>query len=50
MFIQTDTDPNPASLKFLPGCEVMIRGTAEFTEAAKASPPRSPNSSSRSRA
>jgi Fe-S cluster biogenesis protein NfuA len=30
MFIQTEQTPNPASLKFLPGCEVMVRGTAEF--------------------
>ena len=27
MFIQTEQTPNPASLKFLPGCEVMVRGT-----------------------
>jgi len=32
MFIQTEQTPNPASLKFLPGCEVMIAGTAEFTD------------------
>lgn len=40
MFIQTEQTPNPASLKFLPGCEVMVKGTAEFTEAkgADASP------------
>jgi Fe-S cluster biogenesis protein NfuA len=38
MFIQTEQTPNPASLKFLPGCEVMVRGTAEFKEAEKASP------------
>ena len=36
MFIQTEQTPNPASLKFLPGCEVMVSGTAEFTEAVKA--------------
>lgn len=38
MFIQTETTPNPATLKFLPGCEVMARGTANYTgpeEAAK---------------
>ena len=38
MFIQTETTPNPATLKFLPGCDVMTRGTANFTgpeEAAK---------------
>ncbi|MDD9901400.1 MAG: NifU family protein [Alphaproteobacteria bacterium] len=31
MFIQTEQTPNPLSLKFIPGCEVMLRGTAEFT-------------------
>lgn len=36
MFIQTEQTPNPASLKFLPGCEVLGRGTAEFTTAAAA--------------
>ncbi len=36
MFIQTEQTPNPASLKFLPGCEVMLRGTAEFKNAAAA--------------
>lgn len=40
MFIQTEQTPNPASLKFLPGCEVLGQGTAELTsaEAAKVSP------------
>ena len=41
MFIQTETTPNPASLKFLPGREVLAKGTAEFRsadEAAAASP------------
>lgn len=40
MFIQTEQTPNPASIKFLPGCEVMVRGTAEFknTSEAKRSP------------
>ena len=41
MFIQTEQTPNPSSLKFLPGCEVMVRGTAEFKnagDAVKASP------------
>lgn len=41
MFIQTEQTPNPASLKFLPGCEVLGAGTAEFKtreDAAKASP------------
>lgn len=40
MFIQTETTPNPATLKFLPGCEVTKQGTANFTspEAAQRSP------------
>ena len=40
MFIETETTPNPATLKFLPGQEVMPAGTREFTspEAAEASP------------
>ncbi|NVE94223.1 NifU family protein [Altererythrobacter lutimaris] len=40
MFIETETTPNPASLKFLPGREVMTGGTREFAtpEAAEASP------------
>ena len=33
MFIQTESTPNPATLKFLPGCQVMARGTANFTRA-----------------
>jgi Fe-S cluster biogenesis protein NfuA len=36
MFIQTEQTPNPASLKFLPGCEVMVRGTAEFKNSGEA--------------
>ena len=36
MFIQTEQTPNPATLKFLPGCTVMPAGTANFTEAAAA--------------
>jgi len=31
MFIQTEMTPNPATLKFLPGREVMPEGTANFT-------------------
>lgn len=31
MFIQTELTPNPATLKFLPGCAVMPEGTANFT-------------------
>ncbi|NLR71064.1 NifU family protein [Novosphingobium sp. ERN07] len=40
MFIETETTPNPATLKFLPGELVMASGTREFTspEAAEASP------------
>ena len=30
MFIQTEQTPNPATLKFLPGCTVMAQGTANF--------------------
>ena len=30
MFIQTETTPNPASLKFLPNQVVMEKGTADF--------------------
>ena len=33
MFIETETTPNPATLKFLPGCTVMEQGTANFTDA-----------------
>jgi Fe-S cluster biogenesis protein NfuA len=32
MFIQTEQTPNPATLKFLPGCTVMNSGTANFPE------------------
>jgi Fe-S cluster biogenesis protein NfuA len=32
MFIQTEQTPNPATLKFLPGCTVMTSGTANFPE------------------
>ena len=40
MFIETETTPNPATLKFLPGSEVMPAGTREFTneDDAAASP------------
>ena len=33
MFIQTETTPNPATLKFLPGRPVMGEGTADFPNA-----------------
>ena len=36
MFIQTETTPNPATLKFLPGRTVMDRGTANFADASEA--------------
>lgn len=40
MFIQTETTPNPATLKFLPGQTVLETGTADFVtpEAAENSP------------
>ncbi|MFN2101126.1 NifU family protein [Altererythrobacter sp. MF3-039] len=40
MFIETETTPNPQSLKFLPGKPVMTSGTREFAspEASEASP------------
>jgi len=41
MFIQTEATPNPATLKFLPGREVLPEGTADFRspdEASEASP------------
>jgi Fe-S cluster biogenesis protein NfuA len=37
MFIQTEQTPNPATLKFLPGCAVMNSGTANFTDSSTAS-------------
>lgn len=40
MYIETEATPNPATLKFLPGRQVMSAGTREFAspEAAEASP------------
>lgn len=38
MFIQTEATPNPNTLKFLPGREVMGAGTAFFTSAESAAP------------
>jgi len=40
MFIQTESTPNPATLKFLPGQNVLSTGTADFpsADAAVASP------------
>ncbi|HVA15265.1 MAG TPA: NifU family protein [Stellaceae bacterium] len=36
MFIETETTPNPATLKFLPGRTVMEQGTANFADAEAA--------------
>jgi Fe-S cluster biogenesis protein NfuA len=36
MFIQTEATPNPATLKFLPGRDVMGEGTLEMRDAAAA--------------
>jgi Fe-S cluster biogenesis protein NfuA len=36
MFIQTESTPNPATLKFLPGQTVLEVGTADFPDAASA--------------
>jgi Fe-S cluster biogenesis protein NfuA len=36
MFIETESTPNPATLKFLPGRDVMGAGTADFASAAAA--------------
>lgn len=36
MFIQTEGTPNPATLKFLPGTQVMPQGTANFETVADA--------------
>ena len=37
MFIQTEDTPNPATLKFIPGVEVMTTGTAHFSDISEAS-------------
>jgi Fe-S cluster biogenesis protein NfuA len=37
MFIQTESTPNPATLKFLPGQTVLEAGTADFPSAESAS-------------
>ncbi len=37
MFIQTETTPNPLTLKFLPGVEVLSSGTASFTDKSSVS-------------
>jgi Fe-S cluster biogenesis protein NfuA len=36
MFIQTEQTPNPATLKFLPGREVVTKGVVDFTDPAQA--------------
>jgi len=36
MFIQTEATPNPATLKFIPGVDVMGSGTANFESADRA--------------
>ena len=36
MFIQTEPTPNPATVKFLPGRDVMGDGTADFPDAVSA--------------
>jgi Fe-S cluster biogenesis protein NfuA len=36
MFIQTEPTPNPATLKFLPGCNVLPHGTLDMRDAAAA--------------
>ena len=38
MFIQTESTPNPATLKFLPGQPVLAEGTADFPQAEAAAP------------
>jgi NFU1 iron-sulfur cluster scaffold homolog, mitochondrial len=35
MFIQTETTPNPAVLKFLPGRELLAEGTREFRDSGE---------------
>jgi len=37
MFIQTEATPNPATLKFIPGRDVLTSGTMDFTSAEAAS-------------
>ncbi len=32
MFIQTEATPNPATMKFIPGVEVLASGTADFRD------------------
>lgn len=37
MFIQTEDTPNPATLKFIPGVEVMTAGTMQYSSVDEAS-------------
>jgi hypothetical protein len=50
MFIQTESTPNPATLKFLPGQTVLDTGTADFPSAEAAGNRRWHSGSSASRA
>ncbi len=36
MFIQTEATPNPATLKFMPGREVLAKGTADYRSVTEA--------------
>lgn len=36
MFIQTESTPNPATMKFIPGVEVLTSGTADFRDPEEA--------------
>lgn len=36
MFIQTESTPNPATMKFIPGVEVLAQGSADFRSAEEA--------------
>lgn len=38
MFIQTESTPNPLTLKFIPGVEIMKTGTAFYTSVEAAAP------------
>lgn len=37
MFIQTEDTPNPSTLKFIPGMDIMTEGTAHFSSLEEAS-------------
>ncbi|MDH5722360.1 MAG: NifU family protein [Alphaproteobacteria bacterium] len=36
MFIQTETTPNPATVKFIPGQSILAQGTIEFSDVGQA--------------